>query len=155
MGDRTLVSCREFFNVFSSRVDNIPLFTSDELVHYQTVLGEVYSKEIPVERTGKRGRPKNPQRKIDPGLDYAVVHKAIENGRVVKVERHIVYGESSRIDQKIAKNPGKKINTSYVERSNGTLRQTDGHLRRKSQTFAKEMPHFKARLAVIILIQLY
>jgi hypothetical protein len=32
------------------------------------------------------------------------------------------------------------------------LRQTDGHLRRKSLTFAKEMPHFKARLAVIILI---
>jgi hypothetical protein len=35
---------------------------------------------------------------------------------------------------------------------NGTLRQTDSHLRRKSQTFAKEMPHLKARLAVIILI---
>jgi hypothetical protein len=133
-------------------VDNIPLYTSDELVHYKTVLGEIYSEEIPVERTGKIGRPQNPQRKIDPELDYAVVHKTRENGKVVKVESRIVYGESSRIDQKIAKSPGKKINTSYVERSNGTLRQTNGHLRRKSLTFAKEMPHFKARLAVIILI---
>jgi len=133
-------------------VDNIPLFTSDELVHYETVLGEVYSKEIPVERTGKRGRPRNSQRKIDSRLDYAVVHKTREKGRVVKVERRIVYGEEERIEEKLAKGSGKKINTSYVERSNGTLRQTNAHLRRKSQTFAKEMPHFKARLAVIILI---
>ena len=133
-------------------MDNIPLFTSDELVHYQTVLGEVYSEEIPVERTGKRGRPRNPERKIDPELDDAVVHKTREKGRVVKVERRIVYGKEKRIDKKISNSPGKKINTSYVERSNGTLRQTDGHLRRKSLTFAKEMPHLKARLAVIILI---
>ena len=151
VGDRTLVSCRKFLKELSSRVDNIPLFTSDELVHYESVLGEIYSEEIPVERTNKRGRPRKPKKKIDPELDYAVVHKTREKGRVVKVERRIVYGNEQRIDEKIANSPGKKINTSYIERSNGTLRQTDGHLRRKSQTFAKEMPHFKARLAVIIL----
>ena len=133
-------------------MDNKPLFTSDELVHYQTVLGEIYSEEIPVEPTGKRGRPRKPERKIDPELDYAVVHKTREKGKVVKVERRIVYGDDKRIDEKIAKSPGKKINTSYVERSNGTLRQTDAHLRRKSLTFAKEMPYFEARIAVIILI---
>ena len=48
--------------------------------------------------------------------------------------------------------PGKKINTSYIERVNGTLRQTDSHLRRKSLTFAKEMPYFKARVALIVLV---
>jgi len=152
VGDRTLESCREFLGQLSSRVDNIPLFTGDELVHYQTVLGEIYSEEIPVENTGKRGRPRNPERKIDPLLDYAVVHKTREKGKVVKVERRIVYGDEQRIDKKIAQSPGKKINTSYIERVNGTLRQTDSHLRRKSQTFAKEMPHLKARLAVTILI---
>jgi hypothetical protein len=130
----------------------MPLFTSDELVHYQTVLGEVYSEEIPVKTTGKRGRPRNPERKIDPQLDYAVVHKTREKGNIVKVERRIVYGDEKRIDEKISQSPGKKINTSYIERVNGTLRQTDSHIRRKSQTFAKEMPHFKARLAVVILM---
>ena len=133
-------------------MDNKPLFTSDELVHYQTVLGDIYSEEIPVERTGKRGRPRKPERKIDPDLDYAVVHKTREKGKVVKVERRIVYGDEKRIEEKIAKSPGKKINTSYIERSNGTLRQTDAHLRRKSLTFAKEMPYFEARIAVTILI---
>jgi len=130
----------------------MPLFTSDELVHYKTILGEIYSDSLPVEKTGKRGRPRNPERIIDANLDYAVVHKTREQGKVVKVERRIVYGDEKRIDEKIAQSPGKKINTSYIERVNGTLRQTDSHLRRKSQTFAKEMPHFKARLAVIILM---
>jgi hypothetical protein len=133
-------------------VVNKPLFTSDELVHYETVLREVYSEEIPVERTGKRGRPRKPERKIDPQLDYAVVHKTREKGKVVKVERRIVYGDEKRIDAKIAQSPGKKINTSYIERANGTLRQTDSHLKRKSQTFAKEIPHLKAKLAVVILM---
>jgi len=128
------------------------MFTSDELVHYETVLGEIYSHEIPVERTGKRGRPKKPERKIDPQLDYAVVHKTREKGKIVKVERRIVYGDENRIDEKIAISPGNKINTSYIERVNGTLRQTDSHLRRKSQTFAKEMPHLEARLSVVILM---
>jgi IS1 family transposase len=152
IGDRTLESCREFLKELSSRVNNIPLYTSDELVHYKTVLGEIYSEEVPIEKTGKKGRPKNPERKIDPQLDYATVHKTRENGKVIKVERRIVYGDEKRIDEKIAKGPGKKINTSYIERANGTMRQTNAHIRRKSLTFAKEMPYLKARMAVIVLV---
>jgi IS1 family transposase len=150
-GDRTLESCRKFLTELSSRVNNIPLFTSDELPHYKTILAEIYSEEIPVEKTGKRGRPRKPVKKINPELDYATVHKTKEKGKVVKVERCIVYGDEKRIEEKIANGPGKKINTSYIERFNGTARQNDSHLRRKSNTFAKEMPHFKARLAIIVL----
>jgi len=152
VGDRTLESCRAFLGQLSTRLENIPLFTSDELVHYKTILGELYFEEIPVSSTGKRGRPRNPERRIDPLLDYAVVHKTREKGKVIKVERRVVYGDEKRIDEKIANGPGKRINTSYLERVNGTLRQMNSHLRRKTQTFAKEMPHFKARLALIVLM---
>jgi len=152
VGDRTLDSCRAFLKQLRSRVDNIPLFTSDELVHYETVLGEVYSHEIDVEPTGKRGRPRKPLRKIDEDLVYAVVHKTRKNGRVVNVDKRIVYGDKERIEEKLAQSPSNKINTSYIERFNGTLRQTDSNLRRKSQTFAKEMPYFKARVAVAVLV---
>ena len=151
VGDRTLESCREFLTELSSRVDNIPLFTSDELPHYKTILREIYSEEVPVEKTGKRGRPQKPIRIVDPELDYATVHKTREKGNVVKVEKRIVYGDEKRIEEKIAEGPGKKINTSYIERFNGTARQNDAHLRRKSLMFAKEMPYFKARLAIIVL----
>jgi len=152
IGNRTLESCRKFIGELSTRIDNIPLFTSDELVHYKTVLGEVYSEEIPVTSTGEIGRSQKPERKINPELDYATVHKTRKKGKIVKVERRIVYGEEKRINEKIAKGPGKKINTSYIERVNGTLRQSDSHLRRKSQTFAKEKPHLEARLAVVVLM---
>lgn len=150
-GNRTLESCREFLTELSSRVDNKPLFTSDELPHYKTILSEIYSEEIPVERTGKRGRPRKPARRVDPELDYATVHKTRENGKVVKVEKRIVFGDRKRIEEKIAESPGKTVNTSYIERFNGTARQNDAHLRRKSMTFAKEMPYFKARLAIMVL----
>ena len=86
----------------------MPLFTSDELVHYETVLGDIYSEEVPVASTGKRGRPRKPEKKIDSELDYAVVHKTRKKGKVVKVERRIVYGDEKRIDEKIAQSPGKK-----------------------------------------------
>jgi IS1 family transposase len=151
VGNRTLESCREFLKELSSRVDNVPLFMSDELPHYKTVLADIYSEEIPVERTGKRGRPRKPGRKINPELDYATVHKTRKKGKVVKVEKRIVYGDEKRIEEKISKGPGKKVNTSYIERFNGTARQCDGHLRRKSLTFAKEKPHLEARLAVFVL----
>ena len=102
VGDRTLESYREFLKKLSSRVDNTPLFTSDELPHYQTILGEIYSEEIPVDPTGKRGRPRKPVRKIDADLDDAVtvVYKTREKGKVVKVEKRIVFGNEKRIEEK-------------------------------------------------------
>ena len=111
----------------------------------------LYSEDIPVEKTGKRGRPQKHVKKINPEPDYATVHKTRVKGKVVKVERRIVYGDEKRIEEKIAEGPGKKINTSYIECFNGTARQNDAHLRRKSMTFAKEMPYFKARLAITVL----
>ena len=118
------------------------MFTSDELPHYKTILSEIYSEEIPAEKSGKKGRPPKPVRRVDPELDYATVDKTRENGKVIKVERRIVYGDQKRIEERIAQGPGKKINTSYIERFNGTARQNDAHLRRKSMTFAKEIPYF-------------
>jgi hypothetical protein len=44
-----------------------------------------------------------------------------------------------------------KINTANIERSNGTLRQMDSHLQRKSMKFAKENRHFQAKLSVIMM----
>ena len=79
------------------------------------------------------------------------MQKTREKGKVVKVERSVIYGVEERIEERIAKGPGKKINTSYIERFNGTAKQHDGHLRRKSQTFAKEKPYMEARLAIFIL----
>jgi hypothetical protein len=128
--------------------DNKPLFTSDELAHYATLLKEMYPTVEQPAPTGKPGRPRKPPTAPQADLDYATVHKTRVKGRVTKVERKIVYGDEERIAARLATSPSRTINTSYVERVNGTLRQTDAHLRRKALTFAKAWRWFEAKLAL-------
>lgn len=59
----------------TDRLIERPLFVSDELLHYGTVLGELFHKIAPQAPTGKPGRPRNSGRVIDADLDYATVHK--------------------------------------------------------------------------------
>jgi hypothetical protein len=125
-----------------------PLFVSDELPHYETVLCELFHKQVTFAPTGRRGRPRNPMRVIDPDLDYAVVHKKREEGRVVKVERRVVHGSEDRIQERLEASPSRTVNTAYVERSNLDWRLWDAHLTRKSLTFARSFDWLKAKFAI-------
>jgi hypothetical protein len=127
-----------------------PLFVSDELPHYGTVLGELFHKLVPVVPTGKPGRPSNPQRVIDADLDYATVHKTRQGAQVVKVERKVIYGSEQRIIERLAKSPSRTINTAYIERSNLDWRLWDAHLARKSPTAARSMRWLKAKFAICV-----
>lgn len=127
-----------------------PLFTSDELAHYASLLAEAYHDEVPVPRTGKPGRPKGPEKVLHSDLDYATVHKTRVDGRVVQVARRIIFGDPTRIGKRMEDSPSQTVNTSYVERLNATLRQMDAHLRRKSLTFAKSLRWLKAKFALVV-----
>jgi IS1 family transposase len=151
IGDRTLENCRKFLKGLSSRIENIPLFVSDELPHYADAILETYHTIEDFEGTGKRGRPKKTKIKIDDEIDYAVVHKTRENGTIKKVGTRIVYGNKNRINERLEKSVSNKINTSYIERPNATLRLNDAHLQRKTYKFSKDMEFLKAKLAIIIL----
>jgi IS1 family transposase len=123
IGQRTLDDCRTFIHDLLPRIRTKPLFTSDELPHYETVLVENFSRLEKQSKTGKRGRPKKPKPVIDPEFKYATVHKVRQNGKVVKVERNIVFGNPDSIQEIIASSKvSKKINTSFIERANLTLR---------------------------------
>ena len=123
VGDRTLKACRVFFKGLLKRIDNKPLFVSDELVHYESVLFENFHQIKEVPKTGKPGRPRKPIKVIAPEINYAVVHKTRKNGKIIKVERKIVFGTKDSIDNCLKKSISNTINTSYIERSNLTLRQ--------------------------------
>jgi hypothetical protein len=125
-----------------------PLFVSDELAHYATVLEEMYSRFEPVPRTGKRGCPANPKRVVDSDLDYATVKKTRQKGRIVKVERTVVFGTEESVQRRLESSPSKTINTSYIERSNLDWRLWDAHLARKTSTFAKSSRWLKAKLSI-------
>jgi len=152
-GDRTLEQAYAFLNEIKNRLTgDKPLFTSDELPHYAEGLAATFSQNVKPSPTGKPGRPKSPERIIDADLDYATVHKTRQKGRVVKVERKIVYGEEERIVTRLASSPSQTINTSYVERSNLTFRMLDAHLSRKTLCFAKCKRWLKARFSAIAAI---
>ncbi len=126
------------------------LFVSDELSHYATVLAELFHKVVPSSLTGKRGRPRNPVRLIDADLDYATVHKTRESGHIVQVERRVVYGSESSVQQRLTDSPSRTINTSYIERSNLNWRLWDAHLTRKASTFARSPRWLRAKFAIVV-----
>ena len=142
-------SGRVMIDALASKLANgKPLFTSDELACYKTLLFEQFHSEVEYPATGKRGRPRNPEQTVHEDLDYATVHKTRESGQVVKVERKVVFGDAERIQARLVDSPSRTINTSFVERLNATLRQMDAHLRRKSMTFAKALTWLNAKLAL-------
>ncbi len=153
VGNRTEESGRVFLTELASRLDGgKPLFTSDELKVYASLLLEIFHETVMEEPTGKRGRPRNPRIIPPVDLDYATVHKTRDKGRVVKVEKKIVYGDAKRISVRLEDSPSNTINTSYMERMNGILRQMDAHLKRKALTFAKNVMYFNAKLSLVVAV---
>lgn len=133
------------------RIQTKPLFTSDELPHYQAALVEHFGHLENYPSTGKRGRPKKPKLVIDPELKYVTVHKTRENGRVVKVERNVIFGNPKDIAQIIDSSPTSSvINNSFIERANLTLRNHNRKLARKTLCFAKRKEALKAQTNIVI-----
>jgi IS1 family transposase len=150
LGDRKLIDAKLMVSDVAKRLISKPVFTSDALKHYATALADVYHTEVEQPRTGKAGRPKKPLYIIDEDLNYAIVHKIRENGKVVKVEKRVIYGDYNVIMAMLSHSPSNTINTSYVERFNLDLRLWDAHLTRKSLTFAKAIDYLKAKLAICV-----
>jgi hypothetical protein len=145
-----LDDARRMLKDLTARCKGKPLFVSDELPHYGTVLGELFHELVPVAPTGKPGRPRNPERVIDADLDYATVHKTRQGALVIKVERKIVHGSEQHIHARLAKSPSHTINTAYVDRSNLDWRLWDAHLARKAPTVARAMRWLKAKFAICV-----
>ncbi|NTU41802.1 MAG: hypothetical protein HGA78_01860 [Nitrospirales bacterium] len=150
IGGRELDDARRMLKDLTSRSKDKPLFVSDELPHYGTVLGELFHKLVPSAPTGKPGRPRNPERVSDEDLDYATVHKTRQGTQVVKVERKVIHGTEQHVLARLMKSPSQTINTAYVERSNLDWRLWDAHLARKAPTVARSMRWLKAKFAICV-----
>src|SRR5690606_25876532 len=68
-------------------------------------------------------------------------------GRVVDVQTRVVFGDPAQVDTLLAESPvSQKINTSFVERDNLTLRQGNRRLTRRSNGFSKDLTWFEKQL---------
>lgn len=117
----------------------LPLFTSDQLPQYLQALLRVFGRWIQPQRQGERGRFPNPRLEAPEDLLYATVDKQKQGGHLVSVTRQVVLGNPAAIARQLeAIRPGLKINTSFIERFNLTLRHLVSRLRRKGLTFSKK-----------------
>jgi IS1 family transposase len=146
-GKRDGAACKQLLQQVHGRTGGRTdlLLTSDEHAPYETAIREVYGIEQPRPRRPGPGRPPKPVKALPPELCYATVRKRREKGRVVEVVRTLVFGTLMLLNALLDRSTvSTTINTSFVERHNGTDRHQNSRKHRKTYGFSKELALHRA-----------
>lgn len=123
------------------------LFTSDQLDQYESALLKVYGISITPLRKQGPGRPPHPKLVPPDNLMYAQVVKTYKQNKLNSIERRVVFGDPQKIEEILRCSAvSHKINTSFVERNNGTIRLIDARCNRKTYRFSKCEENHKRQL---------
>ena len=112
------------------------LFSSDQLPQYKTALLSVYGKAI----LSKDKSSQSQKSRLFPPKDllYVQVVKEYEKNRISNITKKIIFGSQKQVDEMLEKSVvSNKINTAFVERSNGIIRHLDARCNRKTLRFSK------------------
>lgn len=140
-GKRTKANTKKLVRLTAQRLKNKPprLITSDEYKPYTTAILEAFGDKQESKRTGNRGRPKKPCYRVPKDLVYATVHKKRVKGRVKKITYRTIFGTDEQVQSALKSSRcSRKVNTSFVERQNGTDRNRCSRKVRKSYCFSKK-----------------
>jgi IS1 family transposase len=148
-GKRTAENCRELVGDVRRRMDGrLPrLITTDEYPSYAVAIHQVYGhRVVPLVVLPKRpGRPRVEKKIVPEALNYAVVHKHREDGKVVRVESEVVFGTEQSVNAALAQSTvSSKVNTSFLERHNGTDRHRNARKARCTYCFSKDLQMHEA-----------
>ena len=146
-GERTAESVVAVVKDFKRRTGGrlMNLITTDGYPAYEEAFLDAYGETITPPRTGKRGRPKSPYKVAPAGLTYAVVEKTRQRGRVVTIATRVVFGTMAAVLAALGVSKvSRAINTSLVERQNGTDRHRNARKARKTYRFSKDWRHHEA-----------
>jgi IS1 family transposase len=139
-GKRTAENAVALVDEFHRRTSGRPmgLITTDEYAPYREAILQTYGETVTPPRTGKRGRPRKSYQVAPASLLYATVHKMRSRGRVVKIEPRLVFGTAEALKTALARSASSRaVNTSFVERQNGTDRNRNARKIRKAYSFSK------------------
>jgi IS1 family transposase len=115
------------------------LMTSDNYPAYETAILQAYGQEVATTPSGRPSRRLVPAKVPPPGLNYATVEKRREKGRVVEIVTRVVFGTMATVVAALARSTvSRSINTSFLERQNGTDRHHNARKVRKTYTFSKD-----------------
>jgi IS1 family transposase len=113
------------------RPEHLPAIFTDAYAGYESALLEVFGRRYPPQGPGRR-----PVIRWRQGLAYGQVKKRYKGSRVERVEVRAVQGKA-RLAHVLSLLGYKQINTSVVERHNGTSRLRNQRKVRKTLAFSK------------------
>jgi IS1 family transposase len=118
---------------------SLHIFFSDQRPHYKEAILKSFGHWVQPERRGSRGPWPKPRLAPPPDLLYAVVVKHREKGRVTCISEKVVFGSPAMLQAYLDESPvDRHLNTAFVERQNGTMRQQNRRFTRKTLGFSKK-----------------
>ena len=142
LGKRTGENCRAVVEEVKARTGGRMdlLLASDEHAPYKSAIKAAYGVETPVPKKPGPGRHPKPKRVVPVTMCYATVRKTRQKGRVTKVVRTLVFGMMAVLTALLTRSSvSSTINTSFVERHNGTDRGQNARKGRKTYCFSKRL----------------
>jgi IS1 family transposase len=138
VGERTLAMAQAVLHQITGLLAPgcVPLFLSDGYAHYLTAIVTHCGCWVQPPRNQAKGPVPQPRWMPLPELLYAQVVKTMRRRRMVEVKHRVVFGTQLAIEQ-VLTICGWRINTSFIERLNLSLRQRVAAIGRRSATPCK------------------
>jgi len=137
IGPRTLQSALQLTASVAvhSKDKDPPLLLIDDHLPYPQAILTVFGQIKHRRRKNGRGRPKHPTLKPPANLQVGVVKKLRDDrGNLLKVSGKALFGKKKEIERLIQElGIGCRINTSHMERLNGTIRAQQARLIRRTR----------------------
>jgi IS1 family transposase len=140
-------TCDKLVEDFAARTGGEPpdLATTDEHAPYKNSILNQYGVEYRPRRRSRKGRKCRLRKRGPTGLVYATVKKTRKAGRVVDVRTEVVLGTEDDLVAALEDSEcSKTINTSFVERNNGTSRHFNARKQRHTYCFSKQRAEHEA-----------
>jgi len=138
VGERTLAMAQRMVHQVVERLAPgcIPLFLTNGFKEYATALLTHFGQWVQPSRPQTTGPAPKPRWMPLPQLLYAQVVKSYRRRRVVRVRHRVVFGTVSGVDR-VLEPLGWQINTAFIERANGAIRQHVAAIGRRVITLCK------------------
>lgn len=147
VGPRTLELAKELVAsvAWSGVEEKVLLFLVDDHLPYPRALLEVLGAICHRRRRTGRGRRKHPDLKAPRAVLAGVVKKIrTDSGRLLGVQTRALFGRKKELRRRIkALHIGVEINTSHLERLNGTMRSQQARLHRRTRSISQADSHLQ------------
>ena len=118
------------------RPGHLPVIFTDAYEGYESAIREAFGRRYPAPTQGANGRSRRSLLRWPQGLAYGQVKKQDKGRGIERVDVRILYGKA-RVKHVLALLGYKQVNTSVVERHNGTSRLRNQRKVRKTLAFSK------------------